>query len=92
MPVGYHHLHYRDFAAILGTAGMKPELEKLTALEVEEKELRRQAGALHSARTKLANSVLESRYAELRPLLRPCHQRRFDGGKKEIEPEPRGWI
>lgn len=92
MPVGYHHFYLRDFKNIMATAGLVTELAELKVLEAQEKELHRQAGELRQRRIGLANNVLATHYTKLRPLLRPCHQKRFDAGEKQVEPELRGWL
>lgn len=87
MPIGYHHFYYRDFVDHLSVIGLTAEVEQLSKLKAAEKELRNQADKLFFERKRLANTILENHYSALRPLLRPCHQKRFDASEKNVELE-----
>ena len=85
MPVGYHHYYYRDFLTDLRTAGQIDAVALLEGLRVEEEVALAELRRIKNQRRALADQVLSERYATLRPHLRPCFQKRFDLGKREVE-------
>ena len=78
MPVGYHHLHYRDFTSVIQRANLDWDSEVLARLEADEEALLAQARKIRSQRAALCSEILTRSYEAVRPHLRPCHQKRFD--------------
>ena len=83
MPVPYQHLYYRDFKDAARKAGV--DLKELEALDARKEALYREFCAIQNERRWLAKRLLTEQYAVIRPFLRPCHQKRFDAGTKEVE-------
>ena len=85
MPAPYHHFRYREFKDSVSAAKLDDAHKIITCLEEEHARARQQASDLKHHLNAKCNQILAQHYAALRPHLRPCHQKRFDTGDKQVE-------
>lgn len=85
MPSPHHHYYLRTFMQDLKSIDPYRFLE-LQELEKREDELLQEAYKLRQERIQAANTWLQEHADRIRPVLRPCHQRRLDEGKLDVEP------
>lgn len=75
--MGENHLHYHELIKIMREA-VPEAAEVLDRHAKVELDIEKQRESARDVREKLTYELLNKHYAAIRPLLRPCHQKRFD--------------
>ncbi len=77
-----HHFYYRDIKQAAVQANV--DLTELKAVEQQERALRLQAGDLQARRRAICAEMITAKGEQLKPFLRPCHQRELGKGSLRV--------